>query len=354
MKEANFSANSEKKAFCVALLKDNKTIKINGNLPNEFLGILKNASITWINFVADDITSDSEHIATSLGFSSDLINSLLTDKHVNYEDKDVELGIVMPAVSVQELEVKINPLIILIKKDLILTIHEKVVRRLVSFSRYADIFMKKIKQNTPWQDRLTLMLNRIIDETNARNFDYLRQIEEQADWLVKDLMDPKTPRQKLGPEIYKMKHALILYLDSLWESFGVINTLRHGDAELISDNEKILGRMSILSDDVRSQISISEHMSEVLASGLEVLQSIYNNQLQILNNRLALLAAWLAIIGTAVLVPNTLATIFGIPSVSEHFNWIITVLILMISTIASALIAYLFVKSRGLIPRKIE
>ncbi|MCX6657387.1 MAG: magnesium transporter CorA, partial [Euryarchaeota archaeon] len=59
------------------------------------------------------------------------------------------------------------------------------------------------------------------------------------------------------------------------------------------------------------QISLSEHMSEVLASGLEVLQAIYNNQLQILNNRMALTITWLTILGTAVLVPNTLATIFG-------------------------------------------
>ncbi len=49
----------------------------------------------------------------------------------------------------------------------------------------------------------------------------------------------------------------------------------------------------------------------MLASGLEVLQSIYNNQLQILNNKLALLGAYLAIIGTALLVPNTIATVAG-------------------------------------------
>lgn len=52
-------------------------------------------------------------------------------------------------------------------------------------------------------------------------------------------------------------------------------------------------------------------MSDVLSSGFEVMQSIYNNQLQSRNNRFALVTAYLAVLGTAFLVPNTTATIAG-------------------------------------------
>jgi magnesium transporter len=41
------------------------------------------------------------------------------------------------------------------------------------------------------------------------------------------------------------------------------------------------------------------------------MQSIYNNQLQNLNNRFALVTAYLTVLGTAFLVPNTIATIAG-------------------------------------------
>ncbi|HZV47715.1 MAG TPA: hypothetical protein VFG06_10280, partial [Thermodesulfovibrionales bacterium] len=58
-------------------------------------------------------------------------------------------------------------------------------------------------------------------------------------------------------------------------------------------------------------IELSEQMSNVLSSGLEVMQSIYNNQLQNLNNRFALVTAYLTVLGTAFLVPNTIATIAG-------------------------------------------
>ncbi len=128
-----------------------------------------------------------------------------------------------------------------------------------------------------------------------------------------------------------MKHALITYLNTLWASWEVINSLRYGDAEIISDNSKLLQRIGILSDDINRQIALSEHMSEVLASGLEVLQTIYNNQLQMLNNRLAFVATWLAILATAVMVPNTIATVFGIASIGENMDplwayfWIIVI-----------------------------
>ncbi len=142
----------------------------------------------------------------------------------------------------------------------------------------------------------------------------------------------------------------------------MISNLRYGDAEMISDNQKILARTGILMDDVNRQIALSEHMSEVLASGLEVLQSIYNNQLQILNNRLslannrlAMLAMWLAVIGTAVMVPNTLATVFGVPAVSdamERYGGVSTIyIILFFSTLLSVLGVYLLMKKKKWIPK---
>ncbi|MCX6697837.1 MAG: hypothetical protein NTV84_09880 [Methanoregula sp.] len=67
----------------------------------------------------------------------------------------------------------------------------------------------------------------------------------------------------------------------------------------------------MLSDNIERHIELSEQMSNVLASGLEVMQSIYNNQLQSLNNRFALVTAYLTVLGTAFLVPNTIATIVG-------------------------------------------
>lgn len=335
-----------KRAFCVALKKGNVTSRTEGNLASDFKPIIKESQVAWVNFVVDDVFSDGETIAEFLGFSSEMVTTLLASKNSGYEDRDNELGIMLPAVSTTSLDVTIHPLIILIRKGLILSFHDKAISRLLNFSRYAEVFMKKLGAKSSWEDKMTLLLWRIMDENNSKNFDHLREIEEQADGLVKELMDPATPREQLGGKIYMMKHALIVYLDSLWATLDVVNTLRYGDAETLTDDPQLLNRISSLANELTTQISLTEHMSEVLASGLEVLQSIYNNQLQILNNRLALVVTWLTVLGTAVLVPNTLATLMGISAISEHLDEFSILSILTVSTVLAIVFSYWFIKTK--------
>ena len=92
----------------------------------------------------------------------------------------------------------------------------------------------------------------------------------------------------------------------------------------------------------------------MLASGLEVLQSLYNNQLQILNNRMSLTMTWLTILGTAVLVPNTLATIFGFALNVDINTLIWTLGVITIATVNSTLLAYWWVKKRVNLPKKAD
>ena len=343
-------------AFCVALpVSGGKPLKLTGDNPHDFLQFLKDSSVAWLNFPVKDIKKDAEIISMSLGFSSTLVPTLFSGYHSAYEDRETEMGLMLPAVTVKKFDVLISPILILIRKDLILTIHEYNVNRLIRLSRYADAFMRKIKPTLINEDKITIILTRIIDENINRNFDHLREIEAQGDELSKILTDTMTPRGLIGPEIYNMKHALISYMDTLWATLDVVNSLRHGDAELISDSSKLLARLGILSDDVNRHIALSEHMSDVLASGLEVLQSIYNNQLQILNNRLALVMTWLTILGTAVLVPNTLATIFSNPAFEMGPQDKVGYTIMLIAaTIFSTWIAYWWIKKKGLLPFKVD
>lgn len=347
---------SNNRAVCVALpISEGKPSRLIGNSPYDFVTLLKDSSVAWINFPVNDIIKDADMIAVSLGFSSSLVPTILAEHMSAYEDRETEMGLMLPAVNVKKFDVTINPVLILIRKNLIVTIHNESIKRLIKFSRYADSFMRKIKPSLSPQDKLSIILTRIIDENSDGNFEHLRYLEEQGDELSKSLMDTMTPRKLIAPEIYGMKHALICYLDALWATLDVVNSLRHGDAELMTDDRKLLARIGILSDDINRHISLSEHMSEVLASGLEVLQSIYNNQLQMLNNRLAFVMTWLTILGTAVLVPNTLATIFSNPAFNMGPGdelWYSALLI--ISTIGSTWFAYWYIKKKGLLAFQVD
>lgn len=346
---ARGAAPEEDRGICVAIGRNGKPVRLTANTPGAFLECLDSASIAWVNFAVDDLAKDGELVATMLGFSGSLVGVLLKHESSTYEDFEAEVGLRLPVIRTERLEVTILPLLVLVRKGLVLTLHERgKVTRIQKFTKYADTFMRKIPADAPWNDKLTIMLTRIINENNERNFDGLRSIEDQGDRIGEALVNPTVDRRHLGVQIYEMKHALIVYLQALWASLDVIQSLRYGDAEVISDDETLLARVGILADDVTRHIQLSEHMSEVLASGLEVVQSIYNNQLQVLNNRLAMVVAWLTLLGTAVLVPNTLATILAVGAVPigpQDAPWYFA--LLAVSTIVATGFAWLWVKRQG-------
>ena len=339
------------RAVCVSLPATGKPVRVLGNAVSEFMSTLQGSTLAWINFMVDDVEKDGSDIATRLGFSASIVPAVLKGYYAAFEDRETEMAIMVPVVKIAGLDLKTFPLLILVRKDLIVTVHSCEVQRLVLFSRYADTYLRKLPPTMPQADKLTLMLGRILDENNSYNFEHLREIEEHADTMSEMLLDPSTPRLEIGRKIYDMKHTLITYLNTLWRTLDVLHSLRYGEAELVSDNPKTLAQIGLLVEDVNRQISLSEHMSEVLASGLEVLQALYNNQLQILNNRMALTMTWLTILGTAVLVPNTLATIFGfVFNVSTNLLiWSMTVM--TFATVGATYLAYWWVRRWVQLPK---
>jgi magnesium transporter len=344
----------EQKGFC-ATLEAGKTKRVGALNVTDLCGNIGTASLAWIDYVVEDFEKEAMSVAASLGFSELLLRSLLASPKGGYEDFENEMGILLPAIYLEGTDVKIDQLVIMMREGLLVTLHTKEVKRFFRLRRYAETLLRKIPQKIPSKDKLTLLLIRIIDENNGRNFDYLRGIEERGDQLSKQLADPQISRNVIGTNIYEMKHALIVYLGGLWSTVDTLNALRYGDAELLADNQKILNKITALVGEVNSHIGLAEHLSEVLASGLEVLQSIYNNQLQVLNNRMAMLVAYLTIIGTALLVPNTIATVTGnsmFTFTSEDIPWYLTLILL--STAVSTYISWWAVTRFGLLPQSPE
>ena len=343
------------RTFMVALRPNQPPLKLQANDPAEFVPYLKTTSLAWVNCRVSDLEKEGPAVAASLGFSTSLVESLLQNRHSGYDDREIELGMMLPAIRVEKLKVMGYKYLFLMKDGIIFTIHGEKVVRLVRFARYADVIMRKIPVNIPMRDKLSLMLERILDDNNERNFEGIRVIEEDSDDVGKMLSDPSTPMVKLSPIIYEMKHALITYLNYLWETQNVIHQLRYGDADLITDDPDLLEKLEVLSEDVTRHIQLGENLSEELASGLEVLQGIYNNQLQIINNRMALVLTWMTILGTAFLVPNTIATAMGNTAydLKPGDAWWYTIM-LVASTFMATAVSWYFLKLKGLLPKKVD
>lgn len=316
----------QKRWFCIALEAAGKTHRQEAESPTSFTEILSKSIVAWVDYITDDPMKDIAVVAAQMGFSENFISNLACCDQLNYEDFDNEMWLSIPSIQIRGTDVTAYPLIILIRKNLVFTVHVRLVdKRFLRLRRYSETILKKIPFDIRSEDRLTILLSRILEANNDSNFRHLRVIEEFGDELNRDLMDRSTDKSLLGPKIYLMKHALIIYLNALWESVDVLQAIRYGDAELLTDDPKIVNMFAAMVDQVKSQIGLSEHMSEVLASGIEATQAIYNNQLTIannqltisnnqltvFNNRLAKVVAYLTIIGTALLIPNTIATMLG-------------------------------------------
>jgi magnesium transporter len=323
-----------------------KVAKVTAEDAADLMAIVEQSNLAWLNFVAEDLQTEVVPTALRFGFSEQLARELVSQSYDAYEDNEYELGLVMPAIRIQGLDVNVHPVYVFVKDNLILTIHDRSVTRLVHFSRYADTWISKLPGVMPTLDKLTLMLARIIEVNNSRNFEELRIIEEKADDISEALLDPSIHYMETGRYIFGVKHSLILYLAALWRSLDLLNRLRHGDAELISDNPKALQRINNLALDLTKHISLTEHTSEVLISGTTVLQTLYNNQLLKINNRFVFVLTWMTIIGTAVLVPNTIATIiaYALSIPPEHLWW--TSIIMVTTTVVATIGAYIGIMSK--------
>jgi magnesium transporter len=307
-------------------------------------------SFTWVDHTASDI-EDAAEVALGFGFSRSLMDSLRTDKLSEYVDLETELGMRIPSVRVERPEPEIEPSYFLVKENLILTIHGVAASHLVQFSRYADTYLSKMNPSLTLSEKRTMFLIRLLDENCNDHFDQLRFIEDHADSVGYELSEMTIHVKDVGKRIFQVKHTTIVYLSTLWHLLDVINSLRYGDAELIDDKQKILGRLNLMSENVSRQVELSENMSEVLVSGMNVLQALYNNQLLTINNRMILALTWMTVLGTALLVPNTLATIFGFVIGLDFGMMVWSVTVIIMATITMSSLVYWWTKSWTIVPR---
>jgi len=380
--------------------------------------LTEQASIAWLDIKVDDFEKEAVEKGIKVGFSELLIKQLLTRLgdgarfQGGYEDYDTEMGLLLPAISVKGLDITVYPLLMLLKKNLIVTMRSNKTHVFRNFHRYAETFLRRLPKNLEQVDWLTLMLIRIIDENNERNFEQLQEIDKCSEDLTRDLKDDSIVRSAVGDQIYQMKLTLVRYLSCLWGTSDTLNSLRYGDANLMSDDAQVLDKISILIREVRDQLSLAEHLSEVLASGLECLQSIHNNQLQdrnnllqdrnnvlqeknnkladlnnklqernnllqeknnklqeysnrlsllnnrltVLNNRITLLGGFIAIISAGFIVPNTIATVMSQTNIflfgPADMGWYLA--LILGSTIVTTILVWSWVKRKGLLPKTTE
>ena len=319
-----------------AITKDGVPLKDNVSSIRDIRPNIDEYSLSWLECVVDDVKTGSKEIAKEFGIPLEPA-SVLGGYYSNYEDAGDVLGITVPLIKFSGGTVDALSVLIYIARDKIISIHDEEAEKLLRLSGFAEGIMKKLPNSKEsWADRQTILFARIIDEISERNYDTLRLIVEKAQTLEIEMTDEKTMSKDIAEEMSNIKRSIITFLTAVWATHTTVHSLRYGDPEMLSDKDEILSRFDIILADLDRQIQLAEQVLEVLATGVNVIQTN-------ITNRLSTIILWLTVIGTAVLVPNTLATVFAIiPEPTSMFPILLSILI--ISTLLSSVIAYVGAK----------
>ena len=201
------------------------------------------------------------------------------------------------------------------------------------------------KEPEQWADRQTILLFRLLDEVSETNFSILRTIIEQAEQLEIDLAGSRQADRDVGFELSNMKRSLLTFLNAVWATHDTVRNLKYGDPDMLTDDDDILEKFEVILGRLDRQIQMAENVMEVIATGITVIQTETSN-------KLTKLIVWLTVAATAVLVPNTIATIFGIPGLEISWTWVIP--ILLVSTLISAVVTYRWTKQFRVNPFRIK
>ena len=298
--------------------------------------IISVGNLTWIECVVDNIIEETPKILGKLGIAIDS-SHLLSGYVSNYEDAGDTLGLMIPFVVPGNNKTETAPLLIFIKKDLIVTIHDDYGGKITRLYSYAPTLLKKLpKEPELWADRQTILLARIIDEISEANYSILRLIVERVEQFEIDLAGSRQVTRDISLELSNMKTSLLTYLNAIWATYDTVHNLKYGDADLISDNESILAKFEVILGRLDRQIQMSENVMQMVATGVNVIQTE-------VTNKVTILIIWWTVAGTAELVPNTIATVFGLYPAHEVHFWPIVATIAISAGLATS-VAYFYVR----------
>ncbi len=303
---------------------------------DELPGIISSGHLTWIECVVDSIIDDSPKILEKLGITMDA-SVLLSGYVSSYEDRGDTLGLMIPFVVPGNNKTLTAPILIFMKKDLIVTIHDDYGGKITRLYNYAPTVLRKLpKEADTWADGQTILLARIIDEICESNFSILRLIVERAEQFEIDIAGSRQVTRDISLELSNMKTSLLTFLNAVWATYDTVHNLKHGDADMVSDDEIILGKFEVILGRLDRQIQMSENVMQMVATGVNVVQTE-------VTNKVTILIIWWTVAGTAELVPNTIATVFGLYPNHETVFFPIVATVVGSAILATA-VAYFYVR----------
>lgn len=119
------------------------------------------------------------------------------------------------------------------------------------------------------------------------------------------------------PSLFSLKRKLVRYNKFFWRQRELIFELKNNQVAFFEPSRELKGRLDELFNAILFDINSIETLREILSDTLDLYHTVISNRINETIKRLTLVTVVLTIVATVSMVPNTIATIFGIP----YFPW---------------------------------
>lgn len=299
------------------------------------------------DFLWIDAQGEEEAAAAlaQMKLSDDFKARLFEKSFSRYESFEHFSYIYYRLMSSDSIEAQPVPLSVFLGKDYILTAHlasdipEKVFQNLQSL-----VQRKRISPS--------LVLWKLMDYAVTRNGRIIEVIEDAMETMEEEVIAGRFRTES----IFRLKRALIANNKVAWHGRELVLNFKKGVVSFVNSTRAFIPLYDDLYDDLVYQLDVSENLREVLTDSLNIHVSVISNKLNRSIQRLTHVTVVLTVVATAALVPNTVATIFGIPYLpikaentysflgASLYPWQIILLLILIMTILPAALLWLYWK----------
>ncbi len=276
----------------------------------------------WID-VIDPSTKDISGLSELLGIPVNHLELSGLKSYANIHFLEKACVLQLSSTSGNKGPRQMSPLILGFSGDFILSIRH---RNLAAIQR-AQARFQKSKSDAP-----AYLVYTIVDEVISDYFDYLEWFEDQTINLEERIIEK--PSQQLLREVLRLKAKIISFNKVLWYERGALFSLKKTSLSYVSRETAEL--FDDVHDDLVRQIDIVETFREILSDSLDAYLSTISNRINFSIRELTVVVLYLTIISTITVFPNTIATIFGIPSFGSSTNPWIIIGLLVVSTVLPA------------------
>jgi len=282
---------------------------------DEALKLLPSAERVWLDLTFDEASAKLEALA-KVGPPPHLISKALDGRGPSYTYSDGWCLLKLPVAT--EARVALQRGLSLIFNDrVLLSIHPRDVH---SSEEEMDTATRQVRYNMAYA--VYQVADRLLDDFD----DLIGRLDAELSKLEDEIVESQGREEALR-KVLARKRRLLLINKGLWQLKDTIHTLRRAEPHFM--DKELDEKFNRLSEEVERQIDLIEMYRVMVSDIINIYATTLSNRLNVTVKELTVAMLYLTVIATVIGFPNTVATIFGVPTLAEAIeaHWILILLV---------------------------